>query len=320
MKWGILGTANIALNSVMPAMKTVQGNTIIAIASRDKETANKAAKPFGIEGLGSYQALLEMDEIEAVYIPLPNSLHYEWVTKALQAGKHVLVEKSAFTSLEEAESAVALAKTQGCVIVENFQFQHHSQHRETRKLIEDGAIGSIRAFRASFGFPPFGGEKNIRYVKALGGGALLDAGAYTLKATTFLFGRRFRVEAAHLIHHPEYGVDWYGGAFLTDRSQGIFSEVTWGFDNFYQCNYEIWGSKGKLTSTRAYTAKPDHSPKIVLESEGRGIQELILNPDDHFHGMLAHFNAIVDDERFEAELADLVTQARLLEEVRKIAA
>ncbi|RYZ17396.1 MAG: Gfo/Idh/MocA family oxidoreductase, partial [Chitinophagaceae bacterium] len=317
MKWGVLGAANIALRSVMPAIQAIPENELVAIASRSQANANEAAEPFGIAGLGSYDALLDVDSIEAVYIPLPNSLHYEWVTKALEAGKHVLVEKSAFVSLEEAEKAVALARSKGLAIVENFQFQHHGQHRAVRQLLQEGAIGDVRSIRASFGFPPFGGDANIRYKKELGGGALLDSGAYTLKATSFLFGNNFDVKAAQLSYNEQYGVDWFGGAFLVDETQGLFSEVAWGFENFYQCNYEIWGSAGKLTATRAYTAKADFQPSVILEQAG-GTRELKLEADDHFNNMLLHFNRIITDGRSEEELENVLVQARLIDGVQRL--
>ncbi|RYY98147.1 MAG: Gfo/Idh/MocA family oxidoreductase [Chitinophagaceae bacterium] len=317
MKWGILGAANIALRSVIPAIKGIAGNKVVAIASRSAATAEAAAQPFSCAGVEGYQTLLDRSDIDAVYIPLPNSLHYEWVTKALAAGKHVLVEKSAFVSLSEAESTVALARTKGLAIVENFQFQHHAQHRTVRQLLQEGAIGELRCIRSSFGFPPFGGDANIRYQPELGGGALLDSGAYVLKATSFLFGDSFEVQAAHLTYNETYGVDWFGGAFLVDKQQGLFAEVAWGFDNFYQCNYEIWGSKGKLTATRAFTAKADFKPSVILEQSGK-TEELVLEADDHFHNMLTHFNRIVDEQNTEGELNKILVQARLLDGVQRL--
>lgn len=317
MKWGVLGTANIALRSMMPSILSIESNELIAVASRNQTRAKEVSESFGIIGLGSYEALLDRPDIEAVYIPLPNSLHYEWVTKSLEAGKHVLVEKSAFVTLEEAQKAVALARTKGLAIVENFQFQHHSQHRVVRQLLHEGAIGSVRSVRASFGFPPFGGETNIRYDKSLGGGALLDSGAYTLKATSFLFGKKFKVKAAHLTYNEKYDVDWFGGAFLVDTENEICSELAWGFDNFYQCNYEIWGSTGKITVPRAYTAKSDFSPLIILENIN-GTQEIVVEADDHFRHMLNDFNRIVSEKIFNEELENIITQARLVDAVKNL--
>lgn len=317
MRWGVIGTASIATRSVMPAIRSIEENTLVAVASRSRETAHAVASSFGISAHGSYESLLERGDIDAVYIPLPNSLHFEWVCKALEAGKHVLVEKTAFVTLDEAEKAVALARQKKLAIVENFQFQHHSQHRFVRKLLEDNAIGDVRAFRASFGFPPFGGDQNIRYKRELGGGALLDSGAYTLKATSFLFGHGFEVKAAHLSYNEIVGVDWFGGAFLVDEEKDIFSEVAWGFDNFYQCNYEIWGATGKLTATRAYTAKSDFKPVLILE-QGSGSQQLALEPDDHFRNMLKFFNRSIYEGRIEEGLMEIISQAKCIEAVKAL--
>jgi len=317
MKWGILGTASIATRSVMPAIRDVEGNKLVAVASRTRGKADAVATAFGIDGLGAYEALLDRSDVDAVYIPLPNSMHFEWVMKALEAGKHVLVEKSAFVTLEEAEAAVALARKRQLAIVENFQFQHHSQHRAVRHLMDEGAIGAVRAFRASFGFPPFGGSQNIRYDRALGGGALLDAGAYTLKAAQFMFGRDFEVQAAHMAHNDDYDVDWFGGAFLVNHERGVFSELAWGFDNFYQCNYEIWGATGKITATRAYTANPDFKPVLILEQAG-GMQQIELEADDHFQNMLLHFNFLVERGRIEEEFQNILSQSKVIDDVRRM--
>lgn len=317
MKWGVLGTANIAIRSVMPAIQEVGGNKLVAVASRTLEKAETVAAAFGIDGLGDYQSLLDRSDVDAVYIPLPNSMHFEWVMKALEAGKHVLVEKSAFVTLAEAEAAVDLARKRQLAIVENFQFQHHSQHRAVRQLMDEGAIGGVRAFRASFGFPPFGGSQNIRYDRALGGGALLDAGAYTLKAAQFMFGRGSEVQAAHMTHNKDYEVDWFGGAFLVNHEKGVFSELAWGFDNFYQCNYEIWGATGKITATRAYTAKSDFKPAIILE-QASGTQHIELEADDHFRNMLLHFNLSVAPGRLEEEFQNILSQSKAIDDVRRL--
>lgn len=316
MRWGVLGTAGIATRAVMPAIVKKDGCTLVAVASRSQAAAETVGRSFGIRAYGSYQALLDQENIDAVYIPLPNSLHFEWVCKALESGKHVLVEKSAFVTLDEAEQAVALARRKRLIIVENFQFQHHCQHSFVQKILSDGVVGEVRAFRASFGFPPFGGDENIRYKKELGGGALLDSGAYTLKAATFLFGDEFELLASHLEHSDKYDVDWFGGAFLVNKQKKVIAEVSWGFDNFYQCSYEIWGSKGKLVVPRAYTAKADFSPSVILERPD-GVEEHRLQPDDHFAAMLKYFCRVAEAGDNNDELKKIVVQAKLINAVIK---
>ncbi|MBK0401723.1 Gfo/Idh/MocA family oxidoreductase [Adhaeribacter sp. BT258] len=317
MNWGILGCAGIAQKAVIPAILSINENKLVAVSSRNQESADNFAKKFGCIGIEGYEELLKRDDLDAVYIPLPNGLHFEWIMKALEHNKHVLVEKAAFISLSEAQEAVDLARKKGLGIVENFQFQHHSQNTFVKKMLVKNEIGEIRCFRSSFGFPPFDPETNIRYKPELGGGALLDSGAYVLKASSFFFGHDFEVKAAHLDYHEEYGVDWFGGAFLINKANGIFAEVAFGFDNYYQCNYEIWGSTGKITATRAFTAKADFAPTIILEKNGVST-EIVLETDDHFRNMLQYFNQTVKEENFEPELQYILTQARLIEQVRQL--
>lgn len=314
MRWGILGCANIAKVSVIPSISAISENQLVAIASRDLDKAKKFASQFNAEGIQGYDKLLSRDDIDAVYIPLPPGLHFEWVMKALEAGKHVLVEKSASISNAEAELMVEKARAMNLALVENFQFQYHSQHQFVLDLLDKGEIGEIRCFKSSFGFPPFLTDNNIRYDKNLGGGALMDAGAYVLKATSFILGNGFEVSSSFLHINKKYGVDWYGGAFLINKNKECFSQVSFGFDNYYQCNYEIWGSEGKITSVRAFTAPKDLKPKIILEKP-EFCKEIILNEDNHFVNLLQSFNINIKSNSLEEDRIKILEQARLIQEV-----
>jgi dTDP-3,4-didehydro-2,6-dideoxy-alpha-D-glucose 3-reductase len=317
MNWGVVGCAGIAIKSVIPAILSLNENKLIAVASRSITKARIIGEQFGCVGVGSYEELLTRSDIDAVYIPLPTGMHFEWVMKALSNNKHVLVEKSAATNLKQAQLMVNLANEKRLALVENFQFQHHSQHKYVMELLRNEFIGELRCFRSSFGFPPFSLENNIRYDKALGGGALLDAGAYVLKATTTILGEGFEVNAAHMVLNKEYLIDWYGGAFLTNKANNIISEVAFGFDNFYQCNYEIWGSTGKITSTKAFTANIDYSPIIIIEKQGTK-DEIILPKDDHFKNMIQYFNNMVNKHDYESELKAILYQSGLIDQVQQL--
>ena len=315
MKWGILGCADIAERMVIPAILSIADNRLIAIASRNQSKADALATKFNCDAIEGYDNLISREDIDAIYIPLPTSLHYESVLKSARKKKHILVEKSAACSFKEAEEMVCHARKENVALMENFQFQHHSQHKFVKDMLHNGLIGEVRCVRSSFGFPPFSVNSNIRYCKDLGGGALRDAGAYVLRINTFLFGDGFKVRASFLKYHDTFEVDWYGGAFLINKEKNLFSEVAFGFDNYYQCNYEIWGSKGKITSTRAFTAKPDHMPVVVLE-QGNEAEKIILPPDDHFRNTLLYFNRCVESKDFEIEYNNILTQSRLIEDVR----
>ena len=316
LRIGILGCASIADRFVIPAILSNPRFALKAVASRTKERAAAFATKFGCEST-TYEALIDDQEIDAIYVPLPTGLHYDWALKCLEGGKHLLVEKSFAETSAQTREVVELARSKQLLLMENFQFQFHSQHRWVTERVSAGEIGEIRSFRSAFGFPMFKPEHNIRYDPSLGGGALLDSGAYTLKATTFLLGKGFNVLAASMQMHDRFGVDFFGGGLLANSS-GLTSQVTFGFDNFYQCNYEIWGSSGKILVERAFTAGPGIQPKVILEKQNER-HEFILPSDNHFSNLLTHFAQCVEQESFEEEYEKITEQSRLIQQFRDAA-
>lgn len=318
IKMGILGCAKIAVGSMIPEVCRHSSFDLVAIASRSHEKAEPLARKYACHAM-TYDELVEHPEINAVYIPLPTGLHREWVMRCLRARKHVLCEKSLGSSLSEVETMIDLARRNRLLLMENFQFRFHSQHAAIKEILSAGTLGTIRCFRSSFGFPPFAdGLANIRYHKDLGGGALLDAGAYTIKATTFMMGGGFQVKAATLRFDATCGVD-LGGSIYLENGDGLVSETAFGFDNFYQCNYELWGSRGKLTAKRAFTAPPGLSPEIVIETPA-GTDVRLLPPDNHFANMLTAFAEAIRAEAFESEYAEDLLQAQLVQQTKELAA
>jgi dTDP-3,4-didehydro-2,6-dideoxy-alpha-D-glucose 3-reductase len=314
LKVGILGCANIAIRSLAPAFLKHPSYQLIGFAGREISNTKKVAKDFNCEAFTSYQALIDSSEIDIVYIPLPNGMHYEWVLKALKSGKHVICEKSLGCSFDEVSTMILEAKKSNKLLFENFQFRFHSQHQYVKEFISKNEIGEIRSFRASFGFPPFPEKENIRYVSTLGGGALLDAGAYTIKVVQFILGTDFQVAASSMSVSKDLNVDIYGGIFMQNQ-KGQFAQLSYGFDNYYQCNYEIWGSTGKITVNRAYTAGNTIVPTILLERQGTK-EELILPVDDHFNNMLTFVENCIFNEDFEEENDQNLAQAFAIEQVR----
>ena len=310
---GVLGCAKIADRSIIPTIQSMDEFELVAVASRTLAKAKKYAKKFNCEAIEGYQDLVERDDIDALYIPLPIGLHHEWVVRSLENEKHVLCEKSLAINYESALKMVESARANAKVLMENFMFVHHSQHKFVLDQLKNGEIGEIRCFRSSFGFPPFP-KNNIRYIKALGGGALLDAGTYTLKASQFILQEELRVKAAHLTIDPAGDVDLFGGALLTSKS-GIITEIAFGFDNYYQCNYEVWGSKGKITSERAFTAGPGIRPRVIIEKQDEK-HEFILPEDNHFINIFTHFYNSIVLKKLENNYEELLTQAKLLSETR----
>ncbi|MDT0644241.1 Gfo/Idh/MocA family oxidoreductase [Zunongwangia sp. F363] len=312
---GVLGTANIAMRSVVPILNSLKDKfEFIGVATRDP---SKVDYPdYNI--VKGYDALIEQTNLDAVYIPLPNAMHYEWVKKSLKKGLHVLVEKSLACNYEEVKELNFLAKEKNLVLLENFQFRTHSQLKTIREILDNGVIGKIRILRSTFCFPPFPDKTNIRYRKDLGGGALLDAGAYPVRLSQLLLGKELEVTSAVLNFDEDLGVDIWGGAFLKQKNGSLFSQIAFGFDNYYQCNLEVVGSKGKLYTNRIFTAKEDFTPTLFLETNSEGLKEVNLKDDNHFKNMLIYFYTCIlgDSINREEEYDNNISQAYLLQELR----
>lgn len=312
---GIMGCAAIAKRSLAPAFAAHPSFQLAAIASRTAEKAKEFAGQYGARPC-SYDELVAASDVDLVYCPLPTGLHAEWVEKCLRAGKHVLCEKSLACTSEEVSLLVDLAKSRHLLLMESFQFRFHAQNLYVKKLLQDGVIGPIRQVIIRFGIPPFPeGAANIRYSKALGGGALLDNGAYTLKAASYLLGDDLTVLAAmNDLNRPDKDgvgddVDLTGSIMLR-TADGIPVQTAYGFSHFYQNGYEIWGKDGKITTTRAFTARPDFAAPVIVETRAGRTEQTFQ--DDHFANLLTHIAHRLVDGMFEDEYRQNLLQARLL--------
>lgn len=188
LRLGILGCANIARQFARDVAGCASVR-LVAVASRDVHKAASFAGQFGIpKHHGSYEALLADDGVDAVYIPLPNSLHAAWTMRAAAAGKHVLCEKPLALGLKEAQTMFDVARHHGVVLVESFPYYFQPQTGTMVALLQAGAIGEVRSVQASFGFRLPREPGNIRLQAELGGGALMDAGCYPLSLIRLAFG------------------------------------------------------------------------------------------------------------------------------------
>lgn len=315
LKIGVLGCASIAHRSIIPAIKQLpELFELVAVASRSKDKAGRFAGEFDCEAIEGYDNLIHSGNIDALYIPLPTGLHKEWINKALLAGKHVYAEKSIAKNHSDAKEMVDNAKKGELALMEGFMFQYHSQHRIVLDLIENGEIGELRYFSGSFGFPPLP-EGDFRYDEELGGGVLMDAAGYPVRALHFLLGNDFRVKGSALYYDPKLKSELYGSAFLSD-GKGMGATVSFGFDNFYQCRYEIWGQKGKIIADRAYTPKADYSPKIILEKP-EGTKTIEVEPEDHFVRAFEEFHRIIKNPAGRLKhYEDILLQSETLEQIK----
>lgn len=317
VKIGVIGCATIARRHMIPAILNLKDQYVLSgVASRSVSKAKEFGSLFGTKSFNSYESLLNEANLDAIYIPLPNAMHAEWIGRALDRNIHVLVEKPMACSYQEVEQLNRIASEKHLVLVENFQFRFHDQLALINQMVSDGLIGALRCVRSSFGFPPFPELDNIRYTKALGGGALLDAGVYPLKVAQIFLGHNIEVSAASLWFDSKKDIDIWGGGYLSQKDGPLFAEIAFGFDNFYQCKLELWGSNGRIETNRVFTAPPDYKPEITVESPN-GKKVFSVEPQNHFEKILLHFCNLINTKKdLAAEYAQNINQARLVSEMQ----
>ena len=208
LKWGILSTAKIGTEKVIPAMQNGERCEVVAICSRDLARAEQAAKELNIErAFGSYEELLADPNVDAIYNPLPNHMHVDWSIKAIEAGKHVLCEKPIGLSSTEGQRLVdAAAKHPNVKVMEAFMYRHHPQWHKTKQIIDAGGVGEFRTIQSFFSYFNDDAE-NIRNQKDIGGGALMDIGCYNISLSRFLFDAEPTRVLGLIEWDPNFGTD-----------------------------------------------------------------------------------------------------------------
>lgn len=314
LRVGVIGCADIAWRRALPALEAEPLTEVAAIASRGWDRARRFTDRFGGEPVEGYAALLKRDDIDAVYVPLPAVLHAEWIDQALRAGKHVLAEKPLTTDREQAERLFVLAAERRLLLMENFMFLHHPQHQRVADMIEEGAIGELRSFAASFTIPPKP-QGDIRYQADVGGGALLDIGVYPIRAAGFFLGMDLDVAGAVLRYERSHGVVVGGSALLTDR-QGVTAQLTFGMEHSYTNSYEFRGSTGRLSLNRVFTPPATYQPVVHVERQDHS-EQFVLPSDDQFAKSVRAFaQAVLSGEHPEEWSRNSVGQAALVDSVR----
>lgn len=311
LRIGILGAADIAYNKFLPSLNTIEGAVCTGIASNSPQKLNRFVESFGLKVYGSYEELINSADVDCVYIPLPPAFHYKWAKQVLLAGKHVFLEKPFTMSYDEAEELVGLARERGLAIQENYMFQYHAQLKAVMDIMNSGQLGKIRLIRTSFGFPRRPGN-DFRYVKELGGGTMMDNGGYTIKLITKLLGNNVRLLSSRLDYEGD--IDIFGTADFVNE-EGVLAQAAFGMDCQYQCSLEVWGSEGRLTTGRIYTAPAGLEVGAVIEDKN-GRRELGLPSDDHFARSIEMYMRAVEDKELRENMAEeLLIQARLVQAI-----
>lgn len=282
----------------------------------EKEKAQVFIDQYGGRIFDSYTSVVTSSEVDAVYIPLPPALHYKWAKIALENGKHVLVEKPSTTRTADSKELIEIAEKNGLALHENYMFTFHDQIKAVEDIVKSGEIGDVRIYRICFGFPQRAAN-DFRYNRALGGGALIDAGGYTLKYASMLLGSTAEIKYAQANYLKEFNVDMYGSAALVNN-EGVTAQIAFGMDNNYKCELEVWGSKGCLTTGRILTAPVGFVPTAVIR-KGNDEEEVDLPSDDAFLKSIRHFvDCINDKKEREEQYHVIVKQAELVDSFKSL--
>jgi len=264
VRFGVLGCASFAWRRMLPALRAHPRTAVAAVASRDAAKAARFAAEFSCAAT-DYRGLLDRDDVDVVYLPLPLALRPRWIEAALRAGKHVLSEKPLALRPWDARRLVRLAAERGLLLRDNFLFPHHPQHDRVRELIAAGRFGRLRSFHGSFCIPPLPAD-DVRLRRELGGGALLDIGVYPLRAAQLLLGGDIRVVGASLRVDESRGVDVAGQALLV-AGDGVLVSIDFGFEHSYECSYSLHGSVAAARLDRAYTPPAQWRPVLRIAAE-----------------------------------------------------
>jgi predicted dehydrogenase len=284
VSWGVFGVARIATQKVIPAMQRGEWSEVTAIASRDLNRAQEAARALGIpKAYGSYEAMLADSGIEAVYNPLPNHLHVPLSIKAAAAGKHVLCEKPIGLTADEARQLIAARDRTGVRIEEAFMVRAHPQWLATHDLIQAGRIGEVRAIAGAFSY--FNRDpNNIRNTPAYGGGALMDIGCYLVAMSRDVFQAEPRRVMGLIDRDPELQIDRLTSGVLDfNTRQTIFTCSTQMVA--YQ-RVQIFGTRGRIEIEIPFNAPPDQSCRIFIDDGadfyGKGIETIAFPAVDQY--------------------------------------
>jgi predicted dehydrogenase len=318
VRWGIVGTANIARAAFLPALRQA-GGIAAAVASRDFAKAEKFATDNGVDrAVAGYQQLIDDSEVDALYIAVPNALHAEWTMRALTAAKPVLCEKPLTGTLADTEQVLATAKRTGTLLWEAFVFPFQPQFRQLAALLADGAIGELKEIKSNFHFTA-SNPANIRYSRELQGGALLDVGCYPVRLAQEIFGPDYQEAWARAVMGGDgVDVDTWG---VLDYVGGRRLMLSCGLGRAYDSSTTLEGTRGRITISNPF--HPGSADSYLVDVAGEQPRSCSAGADEpSFTMAIRHINAVLRDDEAPRQLAldtSLATAAALHDLARSFA-
>jgi len=320
VRWGVLSTASIGMQKVTPAIQQASNAQVVAIASRDGARARAAADELGIPAAyGSYEALLEAPDVDAVYLPLPNDQHAEWTMRAAAAGKHVLCEKPLAMTVAQAEEMVAACQAAGVLLVEAFMYRHHPTWVEVVRRVRTGTLGRLEAVQVFFSY--FNDDPaNIRNRVEHGGGALMDIGCYPINAARLLFDAEPTGVHAAVRRDPVMGIDTLTSAVLEFPGGGQASFTVGIRSEPYQ-RVHVVGTEGRIEVEIPFNIPWDRPTRVLVTAGGDppvapATTELTFDPANQYTLQAEVFGrAVLDGTPAPVPPSDAVATMAVLEAI-----
>ncbi len=322
VNWGILSTALIGREKVIPAMQKGAVSRVLAIASRDQATAEATAKSLGIpRAYGSYEALLADPDIHAIYNPLPNHLHVPWSIRALEAGKHVLCEKPIGLDTEEAETLLGARDRSGLIVAEAFMVRYTPWWQRVRALVREGRLGRVAAIQTAFCYY-LDDPGNIRNMPDIGGGGLMDIGCYAIATARYLFEAEPLRVASVIERDPAMGTDRLTSAVVQFPNGHLTFTCSTQLTPHQRVT--VMGTKARVEVLIPFNAPPNAPCRILIDDGAelggqRAVAEDFPVTDQYTVQGDAVSRAILGEAPLEFPLEDAVANMRVIDAVFRAA-
>jgi xylose dehydrogenase (NAD/NADP) len=311
LRWGVISTSNIGRVAVNPAVQSSQNGELLAVASRDAQRAREFAEKSGIPNYyGSYEGLLNDESIDAVYIPLPNSMHREWTIQAAEKGKHILCEKPLALTENECKEMEAAAQANGVKLMEAFMYRFHPQTEKVIEMVRSNDLGDLRMIHSAFTFR-LSRMDNIRMIPELGGGALMDVGCYCVNISRTLAGAE-PVEVQAFALWSSTGVDdQLVGTLRFDN--GVLAQFDCALCMERRETYEVAGTNANLVIPAAFLPGTDDT--TFVEHRGRNeVMKHKIKGTDEYRLMVEHFaDCVLHDRPLRYTPAEAAQNMRVIE-------